>query len=99
MDCLLPGATGVDAWLARSREGACALTEPPPDRWPVPPRSLLDPTPGAPDAVTTTVGAFVADVAIDPEGLDLSGVALERLDPLFRQVLHVVRGALGGLAR
>jgi len=99
LDCLLPGTTGAAAWLDRSRRGEPALGHAPAGRWPMRPEAVLDPMPGAADAVTTTVGGFVDDVAVDPAGLDLAGVDLAALDPGHRQVLHVARGALGDLPR
>ena len=94
LDCLLPGSAGADAWLARTRAGTPAIVDVPMGRWAFDPQRAKRAAVGAPDATPTLRGGFVDEVPFDRTGLDLGDFPIERMDPLFRQVIHVVRGAL-----
>lgn len=97
MDALLPGSDGAEAWI---RTDTPAFSEVPEGRWPLSPRHARNPTPGAPDAVLATTGAFLPDQRPGlPPDLDLAGFPVDRVDPLFAWVLRVVGGALRSGAR
>ncbi len=96
--CVLPGAIGAPAWTAMARLGTPAFREVPAGRWPMDPREACDPR-GGPDKAATTIGAFVDDPPFDAAGLDLGGVPVHELDPLFRWVLTSCREAMTGVKR
>ncbi len=87
LGCWLPGAADADAWAKATTP---ALSEVGAHRLPAALR--VDATPGAPDAVTTLRGGWVGPAPIAP--YTDARWPLADLDPVFGDVVHVVRACL-----
>lgn len=111
MACRLPGgADSPDAFWSLLKEGRDAITEVPPDRWPV--DRLYDPDIAAPGKMNTRYGGFVDDIdRFDAAFFGLSPREATQLDPQQRMLLettwealenagvdaHALRGTDGGV--
>jgi 3-oxoacyl-(acyl-carrier-protein) synthase/3-hydroxymyristoyl/3-hydroxydecanoyl-(acyl carrier protein) dehydratase len=87
MDCILPGSTSAEEWIAASRAGTPAVSDVPKGRWPMPPQSVLSSTLGAADATPTLRGGFV-----DPGQVE----GAEDCDAATRLVIRTVRNVAAG---
>jgi 3-oxoacyl-(acyl-carrier-protein) synthase/3-hydroxymyristoyl/3-hydroxydecanoyl-(acyl carrier protein) dehydratase len=62
-------------------------------RWRLPPSTVYDKVPGAPDHLYCTRGYFVSDWHCEPDALNIDRDLLARLDPLFHITLATARRA------
>jgi acyl transferase domain-containing protein/3-hydroxymyristoyl/3-hydroxydecanoyl-(acyl carrier protein) dehydratase len=90
---LLPGAGDLDAFWRNVKAAADCSSEPPPGRWPIEPKKLLDPKLAAPDRVPTLRGYYLPSFTSDLGEMDLAGWPLDRLDTVFHLALHIGNAA------
>ena len=90
---IFPGAADPDAFWELVVGAVDATTEVPRGRWTIEPGDAFDPRPGSPDHCYSTRGGFITEFTFDPEGLELEGIDVERLDPMFQLALHASRAA------
>ena len=91
--CRLPGAPDVEAFWRLLREGRCAVTQKPNDRW----RSerFLHPRRSEPGFSYTFAGGYIEDpFGFDPSVFGISPREAEQIDPQQRLLLEVVWEAL-----
>ncbi|MEM6798019.1 MAG: SDR family NAD(P)-dependent oxidoreductase [Planctomycetota bacterium] len=92
MACRLPGAETLDDYWRLIRNGECAITETPADRWDV---GALHHPEGGPGKVTTRWGGFLKDIdRFDPRFFGISPREANRMDPQQRLLLEVAWEAL-----
>ena len=69
---LFPGAADLPAFWANVSAGVDASSEPPADRWLIPPHEAYDPEVGKPDHVYCTRGYFLDTIPGERTGFDAS---------------------------
>jgi acyl transferase domain-containing protein/3-hydroxymyristoyl/3-hydroxydecanoyl-(acyl carrier protein) dehydratase len=90
---LFPGSESLEQFWSNIRCSVDSTTDIPAGRWLIGPDEAFDPRIALEDHVYLKRGGFVNRPHLDPEGFDLDGSILERLDPLFRLSLYVAREA------
>lgn len=92
--CRLPGGVaGPEAYWSLLREGTCAISEIPEERWSL--AGFYDPKPDTPTRSTSKWGGFLDDIAgFDPEFFGLSPREAEAMDPQQRLLLEVATEAV-----
>ncbi len=90
---LFPGADTLEQFWANVRDCVDATSDVPPARWLIDPAQAFNPRIALLDHVYSRRGGFVNRPRLDPAGLDLDGLLLERLDPLFHLALFAAREA------
>ena len=89
MGGLFPGCDSLDQFAAAVRDGADLSSEPPAGRWMIPPERVFDPRPGTPDRVHSKRAYFLKPFQTETAGLDLAGIPLAELDPVFHVAIEV----------
>ena len=90
MSGLLPGASDLAAFWSNVRSGRDCSSDPPPGRWPIEPRKLLDPRPVAPDRVPSLRGYYlIATLASGDRGDGSRRPPLDEFDAVFHVALHI----------
>ncbi|HEU4535513.1 MAG TPA: beta-ketoacyl synthase N-terminal-like domain-containing protein, partial [Polyangiaceae bacterium] len=93
LGCRFPGAAGPDAFWALVRQGASAITEVPPERWPA--AAHFDPDPDAPGKSVTRWGGFLERIdGFDAHFFGISPREASEMDPQQRLLLEVSWEAL-----
>ena len=89
---LFPDAPTPDALWNNIAAGRSAARDVPPQRWVIPPDSVVDPA-GGPDRAVSRSACLIDEIPARIPGIDLPPDLLRKLDPLYRLVLHVGRQA------
>ncbi len=92
MACLLPKASGLDAYWNNILNKVDGITEIPASRWDW--RRYYDADPKAPDKVYSKWGGFLDDVRFDPLRYGMPPNSLASIEPLQLLTLEVARAAL-----
>jgi len=91
--CRFPGAGNADDYWRLLANGRDAISEVPPDRWPV--DELFDPDPKVPGKMVTRWGGFLDEVdCFDASFFGISPREAENMDPQQRLLLEVSWDAL-----
>ncbi|MGE5270611.1 MAG: type I polyketide synthase, partial [Thiohalocapsa sp.] len=91
--CRLPGGASPSAYWRMLCGGVDAITEVPPERWPI--DALYDPDPQAPGRMATRWGGFISDIdQFDAEFFGLSPREASQADPQQRLALELAWEAL-----
>ncbi|MFP4033689.1 MAG: polyketide synthase, partial [Desulfococcaceae bacterium] len=92
---VFPDAADLDAFWTLIRDRRSAAAPAPPDRWIIPPASVVQSEP-APDKAFSDRACLVRDFTFDPSGFALDADLLRPLDPLYHLTLHAGRAAVSG---
>ena len=90
---LFPGSDTLEGFWDNIRRGVDSTTEVPQGRWLLEKSEAFDRRIGRPDFVYSTRGGFVPSEQFDPGSLEIDGIAVSDLDPVFQLALHVARAA------
>ena len=93
MGGVFPGAPTLDDFWRLVQDGGDACRPVPHDRWLLDPDSIVNPTPGAADAVLTRRGCFIESRTDEFALAGLSTEASSSLDPNFHLLLQAGRAA------
>ncbi len=89
---IFPGAPNLTQFWENIARAQSAIRPVAPERWPVAPASILDPT-GKPDKARSLTAGWIEDFAFDSEGFEIAPQFLTRLDPMHHLVLETGRSA------
>ncbi len=89
---VFPGALDLSRFWNNIALAQSAIRPVAPERWPVAPERILDPT-GKPDKARSLTAGWIEDFAFDPAGFDIAPEILTRLDPMHHLVLEAGRAA------
>ena len=95
---LFPGGATLEEFWDNIRQGVDSTSEVPGGRWLIDPAEAFDPRIARADCVYSTRGGFVPSERFHPGDLEIDGIAVSTLDPVFQLSLHV-RGAAWADAR
>ncbi|WP_020468630.1 type I polyketide synthase [Zavarzinella formosa] len=86
---LFPGVDSIEGFWNAVRDGEDLSSEPPPGRWKIPPEQVFDPRSATPDRVHSKRAYFLRPFQTDTSDIDLRGLPLPELDPVFHVALHL----------
>ncbi len=95
---LFPGGATLEEFWDNVCRGVDSTSEVPSGRWLIDPTEAFDSRIGQADRVYSTRGGFVPPNWFDPGDLQVDGIAVSTLDPVFQLALHVARAAWGDAA-
>src|SRR5262245_59421624 len=96
LDCVFPGADGIDAFWHLLSEGRDAVGTVPAQRWDA--RAYFDADPSAVGKIASTWGGFVDLESFDAEFFAIPRAEAEKMDPQHKLLLEVTYRALENAA-
>ena len=90
---LFPGSETLEEFWDNICRGVDSTSEVPDGRWLIDPAEAFDSRIGQADHVYSTRGGFVPRERFDPGSLEVAGIPVAELDPVFQLALHVARAA------